>query len=102
MWVDTKSHTLIAIDGHIFRGVNFGLLIAHIDPGGTLTLQQSEVAPNKWFFAHFVEHLTVRVPLIFKTIHENTEVTSSDFTTVNPMTFQDAIRTLLATPQPTH
>jgi hypothetical protein len=102
LWIDAKTHTLLAIEGRIFRGVNFGFLIAHIDPGGTLSMQQSEVAPNKWFFAHFVEHLTVRVPLIFKTIHENTEVTSSDFTNVNPMPFQDAIRMLLATPLPSH
>jgi len=40
------------------------------------------------------------VPLIFKTIHDNSDVTSSDFTTVNPMPFQDAIRMLLATPLP--
>jgi hypothetical protein len=102
MWIDAKTHTLIAIEGHIFRPVTFGFLIAHIDSGGTLMLQQSEVAPNKWFFSHFVEHLSLRVPLIFRTIHENRDVTSSDFTTVNPMTFQDAIRTLLATPLPAH
>jgi hypothetical protein len=102
MRIDAKTHILIAIEAHIFRGVNFGFLIAHIDPGGTLTMQQSEVAPNKWFFAHFVEHLTVRVPLIFKTIRENNDVTSSNFTSVSPMPFQDAIHVLLATPLPSH
>ncbi len=102
MWVDAKTHTLMAIDGNIFRAVNVGVLVAHIYPGGTLSLEQSEVIPNKTFFTHFVEHLALRVPLIFKTIRENNDVTSSGFTEVPSMTYQEAIRVLLATPLPAH
>jgi hypothetical protein len=101
MWVDAKTHALVAIDGNIFRAVNFGFFVAHIYPGGTLSLEQAEVVPNKTFFTHFVQHLTLRVPLIFKTIRENSDVTSFGFTQVPPMTYQEAIHELLASPLPT-
>jgi hypothetical protein len=101
MWVDARTHSVVAMDGNIFRAVNFGFLVAHIYPGGTLSLEQAEMVPNRWFFTHFVEHLTVRVPLIFKTIHQDSDVTSSNFSEVTPMSYQDAVRLLLSTPLPT-
>ena len=100
VWLDAKTHTLVAIDGHIFRGINFGLgMLAHIYPGGELHMEQSEVVPGRWSFRHFVEHATVRA-LMVKTIHEDVNTNAWDFAAVNPMSYQEAIRMLLAIPLP--
>jgi hypothetical protein len=100
MWVDARTHNLVALDGNIFRPINIGLFVAHIYPGGDVSIEQGEVVPGRWFFTHFVEHITVRVPLIFRTIHQNGDVTSSHVSAVNPMSYQEAIHLLLATPLP--
>ncbi len=100
MWVDAKTHYLTRMEGTVFRGVNVGLgLFAHVYPGGTLFFEQGEESPGRWVFTHFVQHVTVRA-LMLKTIRENSDIQGSDFVTVDPMSYQDAIRVLVATPLP--
>ena len=98
MWLDAKTHAMVAMNGQIFHSINFGLgMVARIHEGGTLSLEQGEVAPGKWFFTRFVEHINVRA-LMVKSIHEDGDTTATDFAEVNPMPYQEAIHTLLAMP----
>ena len=100
MWVNAKTHYLTRMEGTVFRGVNLGMgLFAHIYPGGTLFFEQGEEIPGRWVFTHFVQHVTVRA-LMLKTLRENSDIQGSDFIMVGPMSYQDAIRVLLATPLP--
>ncbi|WP_162537714.1 hypothetical protein [Granulicella sp. WH15] len=102
IWIDSESRILVRLDGTIFQGVNFGFgMIGHIYPGGRLMLEQTNAGQQHWIFSHFVEHLTVRA-LMVKTLHENSEITSSEFQMVPAMSYQEAIHTLLETPLPTH
>ncbi|NYF89204.1 hypothetical protein RBB79_06610 [Tunturiibacter empetritectus] len=100
VWIDAKSHTLVRMEGTISRGVNFGWgMLAHIYPGGKLVLDQTSVGENRWIFTYFSMKLSVRA-LMLKTVNVNTESTGSDFQKLGPMSYQDAIRMMLATPLP--
>jgi len=99
-WIDSKSKQVVRMEGNIFKGINFGWgMLAHIYPGGTLTLEQAEAANSRWIFTHFTERLSVRA-LMVKTINVKTDVDATDFHTVSEMSYQDAIHTLLNTPLP--
>jgi hypothetical protein len=98
LWIDSESHTMVKLDGDIFQGINFGFgMVAHIYPGGKVSLEQTNAGQQHWIFSHFEEHVTVRA-LMVKTLRENTEITSSDFHMVPSMTYQEAIHMLLDTP----
>jgi len=102
VWVERKGRHLVRMEGNIFRDVNFGWgLLAHIYPGGQLALDQVDVGNGRWTFSHFSERLTVRL-LLVKTLNINTTIDASDFQHMPAMSYQDAIKMLLATPLPTH
>lgn len=100
LWVDPKTHRMMRLEGTVFQGVNFGWgILAHIYPGGELSLDQSQVGEQRWIFSHFVEHVTIRA-LMLKTIRENTDIKATQFQVIEPMSYQDAIHLLLSTPLP--
>lgn len=101
-WIDAKSRQLIRMEGTIFRPVNFGWgMLAHIYPGGRLTLQQANAGNNRWIFTHFEEQVSVRA-LMVKTINVHSNVEASSFQTLpGPIVYQEAIRMLVDTPLPT-
>jgi hypothetical protein len=99
VWIDTRSRHMTRVETHVIRPVNFGLgVIAHIYPGGTVLLEQARAGDDRWVYAHMEEHLTVR-ELMLRTVAQNTVMTSWDFRLLpSPMTYQDAVHTLLALP----
>jgi hypothetical protein len=99
-WIDAKTRQVVRMEGTVFQPINLGWgMLAHIYPGGKLTFEQTDAGNGRQIFTHFTEHLTVRA-LMVKTITVNVEVEASDFQTVNPMNYQDAIHVLLDTPLP--
>ncbi len=98
-WIDPRTHFLTRMEGHIFQPVSLGLVLAKIYPGGELLFEQSEVAPSRWLFTHFTEHLTIRAVMV-KLMKENSDLEGSQHTEIPAMTYQDAIHTLLSTPLP--
>jgi hypothetical protein len=103
LWIDAQSHRMVRLDADIFQGVNFGFgMLAHIYPGGHVILDQTGIAAApapRWIFSHFVQRVTVRA-LMVKTVHENSDITSSGFQVIPAMPYPEAIRQLLATPLP--
>ncbi len=100
LWIDARTHYVTRLEGDIFRGVNFGFgIFGHLDPGGKVTFEQEQVSGQRWIFTHFTQHLNVRV--VFKTIHQNSEIDGSNFTAVPQMSYADAIHLLLSLPLPT-
>jgi hypothetical protein len=88
------------MEGTIARGVNFGWgMLAHIYPGGKLTLDQTDAGGNRWIFTNFTMQLSVRA-LMVKTLTVRTNSSASGFQAIGPMSYQDAIRLLLNTPLP--
>jgi hypothetical protein len=100
VWIDPRTQHVTRLEATIFRGVNVGLgVVAHINPGGQVVFEQVSLSDQRWIFSHFVEHVSLRA-LMVKTITQNSQIDSSNFTRIPPMSYQDAIKTLLDTPLP--
>ncbi len=100
MWIDTKSRQMLRMEGHIFKPVNFGWgMLAHIYPGGNLLLEQADAGGGRWIYTLFTQQISVRA-LMVKQMNVHTEVRASDFQTIGPLSYRDAIQMLLATPLP--
>jgi hypothetical protein len=100
IWIDAKTHCLVRMEGTISHGVNFGWgMLAHIYPGGKLALDQANAGNGRWIYTDFSMQLTVRA-LMVKTLNIKAHVAASDFQTIAPMSYQDAIRMMLNTPLP--
>jgi hypothetical protein len=76
-------------------------MVAHIYPGGTVTLQQTNAVGQRWMVERIVEQLTLRA-LMVKTVKQRLVFDTSDFQTVPAMSYQQAIKMLLAAPVPSH
>ncbi len=99
-WIDEQSKQVVRMEGHIFRGVNFGWgMLAHIYPGGHLIFDQADPGNGHWFFVRFSERITIRA-LMVKTINIKMDSDASNFQIMPAMSYQDAIHLLLATPLP--
>ena len=100
VWIDRKTRHMVRMEGEIFQSVNLGYgMLARIYPGGHLALDQMPTASNRWIFSRFREQITLRA-LMVKTIHQNADVSTSDYQTISPMPYQEAIKMLLDTPLP--
>jgi hypothetical protein len=99
VWIDPRTHTLTRIEARVLRPVNMGFgIVAKIYPGGTLALDQVNLGGDQWVYSHLDEHLTARV-LLVKNMPEDSVITSWDFHAMpSLLSYQDAIRTLLAMP----
>jgi hypothetical protein len=99
VWIDPQTHYLKRIEARVLRPVNMGFgILAKIYPGGTLALDQTNLGGEQWVYAHLDEHLTARV-LMVKNLPEELVITSWDFHAMpSLLSYQDAIRVLLAMP----
>jgi hypothetical protein len=100
VWIDAKTRYVVRMEGTISHGVNFGWgILAHIYPGGKLALDQTSVGGSRWIFTNFSMQLSARA-LMIKSVNVNSHVQTSNFQTLDPMSYQDAIHLLLNTPLP--
>ena len=103
VWIDRRSQRMVRMEGHIFKPVNFGWgMLAHIYPGGSVSLEQTNAGSNRWIYTHFVQDVNVRA-LMLKTLKIDAKIDASDFQVLPaPLTYQEAVRLLLATPLAEH
>jgi hypothetical protein len=100
VWIDAKTRYVVRMEGTITRGVNFGWgMLAHIYPGGKLVLDQANAGGNRWIFTDFFMQLNVRA-LMVKTLNIRSSAKASGYQVLGPMSYQDAVHLLLATPLP--
>jgi hypothetical protein len=79
MLIDTSAERLVRLQGELFRGVDFGWgIVAHLDPGGRLLLEQRDVGSGRWATATLSLHFTGKL-LLFKTLKIDTTIETSDF-----------------------
>lgn len=98
VWLDAKTRYVVRMEGTITRGVNFGWgMLAHIYPGGKLVLDQTNAGGNRWIFTDFFMQLNVRA-LMVKTLNIRSGAKASGYQVLGSMSYQDAVRVLLATP----
>lgn len=102
VWIDPRSRNMVHLEGNLFRVVNIGWgMVARIYPGGSVTLHQTNAAGQRWIVEHIVERLTLRA-LMVKNVKQHLIFDTSDFQAVPAMSYQQAIKMLLATPLPSH
>ena len=100
VWIDAKTRYVVRMEGTVFRGVNFGWgVLAHIYPGGKLVMNQTNVGGNRWIFTDFSMQLSVRA-LMVKRLDIHSTAKATGYQIIGQMSYQDAIRVLLATPLP--
>jgi hypothetical protein len=99
IWIDPATQHVVRVEGHVLRPINFGFgMLAKLYPGGSMILEQTPVGGGRWVYSDMEEHLTVRA-LMVKTIPQNVHIGSSDIELLpGLLSYQDAIRTLMALP----
>ncbi len=100
VWLDAGTRCVVRIQGKILRPVDFGWggMLARIKEGGTVELEQTQVAEHRWFYSHLAEHLTLREMLV-RTVTEESESTAWDAHPLpSALSVQDAVHELLAMP----
>ena len=101
VWIDPRTRRMVRLEGSLTRAVNIGWgIVAHLYPGGTVTLQQANVGGQRWIVEHIVEQLNLRA-LLVKNVHQRLVFDTADYQPVPAMTYQQAIQILLDTPLPT-
>jgi hypothetical protein len=102
IWIDPTTRRLVRLEGDLAHAVNVGWgMLARIYPGGTVTLQQTDVDGQRWIVGHVDEQITVRA-LMLKNVKQHLVYDTADYQPVPAMTYQQAIKILLDTPLPTH
>lgn len=102
IWIDRRTRRLVHLEGNLSRAVNIGWgMVAHIYPGGTVTLHQRNVGGERWIVEHIVEQLTLRA-LMVKNVKQRLVFDTADFQPVASMSYQQAIKMLLDTQLPSH
>jgi len=106
VWIAPQTRRMVRLEANLFHAVNIGWgVVAHIYPGGTVTLHQTSVQTNagdrRFIVDHIVEQLTLRA-LLVKTVKQRLVFDAAEFQPILPMTYQQAIKILLVTPLPTH
>ena len=102
VWIDPRTRRVVRLEGSLFRAVNIGWgMVAHIYPGGTVAVQQTNPNGERWIVEHVVEQLTLRA-LMVKNLKENLIYDTAQYQAVPAMKYQQAIKLLLDTPLPSH
>jgi hypothetical protein len=101
-WNDPGNRRLVHLEAYVSHTVNIGWgMIAHLYPGGTITLEQTKAGDQRWIVEHVDEQLTVRA-LMVKNVKQRLVFDTANFQHVARMSYQEAIRILLDTPLPGH
>ena len=99
-WIDPQARTVVHLEATLTQAVNIGWgMVAHIYPGGTAKVDQTNAIGQRWIVRHIVEQLTIRA-LLVKTVNQRLQFDTWDYQAVKAMSFQEAIKTLLGTPVP--
>jgi hypothetical protein len=99
-WIDPHSKNVVHLEANLTHAVNIGWgMVAHIYPGGTAKVDQTNAGGNRWIVQHIVEKITVRA-LLVKTINQRLQFDTFDYQVVKGMSVADAVKLLLDTPLP--
>lgn len=98
VWIDPRTRRMVHLEADVFRAVNIGWgMLAHIYPGGTVTLQQTNAGGERWVVDHIVEQFTLR-ELLVRNLEQRLVFDGTNFQPIPPVSYQQAIKMLLDTP----
>ena len=95
--IDKAAHRLTRIDATLIKEVTFGWgILGHLDKGGHLLVEQTDVGDGSWDITHMQLSLTGKI-MMFKKVSFTSDETLSDFHRVPPdTTFAQGIELLKA------
>lgn len=99
MVIDRKAHRIRTIRGALTDDVSIGWgILGKLRKGGTFDVERREIAPGIWQIVETHVHINGRA-LFFKSIGQQQDEISSDFTRVPPSTtLEEAVKLLDAAP----
>jgi hypothetical protein len=97
VWIDARTATMTRIEGEIVRPVNLGWgVVARVYPGGHLEFEQTLVDGKRWAYSHLDVNVTVR-EVMLHTVNDKTKMIAWNFQLLpSPLSYQEAVHTLLA------
>lgn len=102
VWMEPHSRRVVHMEASVTRPVNIGWgMVAHLYPGGTAKVDQTDASGDRWVVQHIVEQLTVRA-LLVKTVNQRLQFDTSEYQAVKRMSVPEAVKLLLDTPLPQH
>lgn len=91
LWIDELDQRIVRLDGKLMDDVNVGFgLLAHLDQGGTLLLEQDRLGEGAWRIATLRIDVSGRAFLFKKLKIRNYQV-GTDFQSVKPMKLEEAV-----------
>jgi hypothetical protein len=83
-WISEKEERLARVDARFFADVNLGFgILARIDKGGTVLLEQTDVGAGDWELTALTMHIFGRA-LLVKALSFQIKETASSFSPVTP------------------
>ena len=102
IWIDAESQQMLHLEGSLIKPVNVGWgMVAHLYPGGSVSLNQTRAVGDRWIVDHVVEQLNVRA-LMVKSIRQRLVYDTSDYEQIARTTYKQAVKMLLDMPLPAH
>jgi hypothetical protein len=98
IWIDARQKRIVYFHGELFRDVVFGWgILGTIQKGGTLTIQQTEAAPNVWAMSELKIDITGRA-LLVKRVQAHVLERTEHYQLAQPVqSYQQAVDFLLQT-----
>jgi hypothetical protein len=95
IWIEASNVRLFRLNAHLERDVSFGWgIIGRLNQGGTVSLQQNEVAPQQWELTRLRMNLTGKA-LLVKTLNIRIDEEMSQYEPVAPdLDYREAIAVL--------
>lgn len=96
LWIDLKRERIVKLEGRLQDDVNFAWgILFHLDKGGWIRIEQSEVAGGQWRITHFQLEMTGRIIIKNKNFSSDQRLTSFKPVSTD-LSYQQAIQMLLA------
>jgi hypothetical protein len=84
IWVDARRKRIARIEGRLISEVKFGDgILGHLEPGGTLSIEQRDVGGNHWELTNLNVNMNGKA-LFFKTVNVHQKESDFDFRPVSP------------------
>lgn len=99
LWIDASEHTIVKLEGTLMDDINIGWgILGHINKGGKVELEQSEVSPGHWRITRLISEAKGRA-FLFKSIEIWQHQYATKFKLVpDSLTLQEAIKLLRSEP----
>jgi hypothetical protein len=100
IWIDPTDLRVVRIEGHLFRGVDYGWgILGTLYPGGTIRIDQATTPECGWQLSHLTLNMTGK-ELMLKSLRVVIDETATDYHPVPAgWKYTDAIAWLLQMPE---